>query len=66
MALAYLLCVAISLGILAAALRPCRAPAPQPAPPAAAPAALPSAAEADVRIILAAAAQLAARLTRAA
>ncbi|MEU3193115.1 hypothetical protein ABZ686_21320 [Streptomyces sp. NPDC006992] len=65
MALAYLLAVAISLGTLAAALRPRRAPAPQTAPTAAS-AALPSAAEADLRVILAAAAQLAARLTPAA
>ena len=66
MALAYLLTVAISLGVLAAALfGPHRAPAAQTTPPASA-SALPSAAEADVRVILAAAAQLAAALTPAA
>ncbi|MBB4717858.1 hypothetical protein [Streptomyces luteogriseus] len=67
MALAYLLSIAVSLVVLAVALR--RRPAPAPTPPQApapALAALPTTAEGDVRVILAAAAQLAARLSTAA
>lgn len=67
MTFAYLATVAVSLVALAVALR--RRPAPAPTPPQApAPvlAALPTTAEGDVRVILAAAAQLAARLSTAA
>ncbi|MEU6688484.1 hypothetical protein [Streptomyces sp. NPDC046832] len=67
MALAYLLSIAVSFVVLAVALR--RRPAPAPTPPQApapALAALPTTAEGDVRVILAAAAQLAARLSTAA
>ncbi|WSK58389.1 hypothetical protein OG460_31350 [Streptomyces albidoflavus] len=64
-ALAYLATVAIGLVVLAAALR--RRPAPaRPTPPVSGPAAAPLATEAEIRLILAAAAQLAARLTPAA
>ncbi|MGO4417246.1 hypothetical protein AB4Z54_00320 [Streptomyces sp. MCAF7] len=66
MALAYLLCLAGSVLVLAVVLlRPRPAPTPPPAP-VPAPAALPSGAEAEVRRILAAAAQLATRLDTAA
>jgi len=68
MALAYLLCLAGSLVALAVLLRRHPAPAPTvpPQAPAPAPAALPTTAEAEVRTILAAAAQLATRLRPAA
>lgn len=68
MALAYLLSVAVALVVLAVALRPRRvSPTPTPTAPTPAPAAgLPGGAEAEVRQILAAAAQLAARLDTAA
>jgi hypothetical protein len=65
-ALAYLATVAVGLVILAVAL--CRRPAltPPPKAPAPRPAALPLAEEPEVRLILAAAAHLAARLAPAA
>ncbi|GGT60087.1 hypothetical protein GCM10010271_74070 [Streptomyces kurssanovii] len=63
-ALAYLATVAVSFVVLAVAL--CRRPAPAPLPPAPAPDRLPTNAEAEVRLILTAATQLAARLTPAA
>ncbi|WP_432109627.1 hypothetical protein [Streptomyces sp. AA1529] len=65
--IAYLLSVAVALVALATALR--RRPTaalPTPPTPTPAPAALPDEAQADIRVILAAAAQLAARLTPAA
>jgi Na+-transporting methylmalonyl-CoA/oxaloacetate decarboxylase gamma subunit len=63
--LAYLAVVVACLGALGIALRP--RPVPTPPPPTSAPAAaLPPGADAEVRAILAAAAQLAARLTTAA
>ncbi|GAA3909203.1 hypothetical protein [Streptomyces lannensis] len=67
MALAYLVCVAGSLAALAVALwrRPARSTRP-PTAPAPTPAALPTTAEREVRAILTAAAQLAARLDTAA
>lgn len=66
MALAYLACVAGSVLVLAVVLLR-RHPAPTlPPAPVPAPAALPVGAEAEVRVILAAAAQLAARLAPAA
>src|SRR5690606_34187192 len=65
-ALAYLATVAVSLVVLAVALRRRPAPAPAPLPPAPGPDRLPVNAEAEVRLILAAAAQLAAKLTPAA
>ena len=68
MALAYLLSVAAGFVVLAVALR--RHPAPAPVPPAPAPApalaVLPGGVDAEIRVILAAAAQLAARLDTAA
>jgi hypothetical protein len=65
-ALAYLLSVAASIVVLAVVLlRSHPAPTPPPAPVTAT-AALSPAAEADVRLILAAVTQLAARLTPAA
>ncbi|MEW2223448.1 hypothetical protein AB0939_29840 [Streptomyces sp. NPDC006990] len=64
-ALAYLLSVAVAVVVLAVALR--RRPAPAPTPPAPAPAeVLPTDAAAEVRQILTAATQLAARLDTAA
>ncbi|MGW0172057.1 hypothetical protein ACWDWT_43945 [Streptomyces sp. NPDC003343] len=67
MALAYLLCVVGSLAALAVTLwrRPARSTRP-PTAPAPAPAALATTTEREVRAILAAAAQLAARLDTAA
>ncbi|MFF5646795.1 hypothetical protein [[Kitasatospora] papulosa] len=66
-ALAYLLSVLVAVVALALALRPRPVPAPPTNPPAFSAAAdLPSGAEADVRLILVAAAQLAARLAPAA
>lgn len=63
----YLLSVLVGLVVLAVALRPRRVPAPTPPQaPAPAPAALPATAAGEVRTILAAAAQLAARLDTAA
>lgn len=67
MALAYLLSVLAAVVVLAVALR--RRPAPAPTPPQApapSPAVLPATVEGEVRVILAAAAQLAARLSPAA
>jgi hypothetical protein len=63
----YVLTVVVALVVLAVALRPRRATAPTP-PPAPVPAlsALPDTAAAEVRVILAVAAQLAARLDTAA
>lgn len=64
-ALAYLATVVVALVVLVVAVGRHRAPAtPPPALPAAA--GLPPGAEADIRLILATAAQLAARLTPAA
>lgn len=63
-ALAYLASVAVGLVVLAVALR--RPVPPTPKAPAPAPAALPKSADAEVRRILAAAAQLSARLDTAA
>jgi hypothetical protein len=63
LALAYLCCVAASLAVLAVALRRRQDPA---APPAPGPNRRDPADEADVRAILTAAAQLAARFSRAA
>lgn len=68
-ALAYLACVAVAVVVLAVALRRRPAPAPTPTPPPApAPAltAIHGGADAEVRVILAAAHQLAARLSAAA
>lgn len=62
---AYMLSVVASLVVLAVALRPRRAPAPTPAPVPPAPACR-STADAEIRVILAAAHQLAARLDTAA
>ena len=67
MALAYLLSVLAALVVLAVALRPRRAPAPTPPQaPAPTPAAVLRPGADEVRVILAAAAQLAARLDTAA
>ncbi|MFI1452150.1 hypothetical protein [Streptomyces virginiae] len=68
MALAYLLSVVFSLAVLAVALRrrPVSPPASPPRWPAPQAAIDPGAAAAEVRVILTAAAQLAARLTTAA
>ncbi|MFF2604195.1 hypothetical protein ACFVVB_34585 [Streptomyces californicus] len=64
-ALAYVLCLLVAVAVLAAALR--TRPAPPPGNPPAVPAGgLPAGAEAEVRLILVAAAQLAARLAPAA
>nr|WSS73748.1 hypothetical protein OG491_36425 [Streptomyces sp. NBC_01175] len=66
-ALAYLLSVLVAVAALAVALRPRPVPAPPTNPPAlSAAAGLPPGADADVRLILVAAAQLAARLAPAA
>lgn len=67
-ALAYLLAVVVGLVVLAVALRrrPAPTPPPAPVPPAFPTHALPTGVEADVRVILVAAAQLAARLAPAA
>ncbi|MEW1605588.1 hypothetical protein [Streptomyces sp. NPDC093808] len=65
MALAYLLSVLTALVVLAVAMRPRRTPAPVPPAPAPAPA-VAVAPGAEVRVILAAAHQLAARLSTAA
>jgi hypothetical protein len=66
MALAYLLTVAVSLTVLAVALRPRQAP-PTPTPAPTTPAAgIPTDAHAEIHVILAAATQLAARLDTAA
>lgn len=65
MALAYLLSVLVAVAVLAVALRPRPVPAP-PKAPAPAPAGIPAAAVPEIRVILAAAAQLAARLDTAA
>jgi hypothetical protein len=65
MALVYLLSVLTALVVLAVAMRPRRAPAPVPPAPAPA-AALAVAPGAEVRVILAAATQLATRLDTAA
>ncbi|MGW9250463.1 hypothetical protein ACWGS6_33675, partial [Streptomyces badius] len=60
--LAYLLVLLVAVVALAVALRPRPVPTPPPAsPPARSAGGLPPGAEADVRLILAAAAQLAAR-----
>jgi hypothetical protein len=67
MALAYLLSVLVAVVVLAVALRPRRVPTPPaPVPPAFSAAGLPTTAAAEVRVILAAAHQLAARLDTAA
>ncbi|MFE3560603.1 hypothetical protein ACFXKW_38010 [Streptomyces sp. NPDC059193] len=66
MALAYLLSVLVAVVALAVALRPRPVPAPPPTPPAFPAAGLPPGAEAEVRLILVTAAQLAARLAPAA
>lgn len=58
--LAYLLSVLVAVVVLAVALRP--RPAPTPPPAFSAATGLPPGAEADVRLILVAAAQLATRL----
>ncbi|KOG25960.1 hypothetical protein ADK35_08015 [Streptomyces viridochromogenes] len=67
-ALAYLATVAVSLVVLAVALRrrPGQGATPPPEAPAPIAAELPPTAEAEIRLILAAATQLAARLTPAA
>lgn len=67
-ALAYLACVAAAVVVLAVALRrrPAPAPAPTPVPPAPAAFFVPTDAGAEIRTILAAAHQLAARLDTAA
>jgi hypothetical protein len=65
-ALAYLATVAAGLVVLAVALRRRPAPTPAPVPPAPEAAGFTPAAEAEIRVILAAAVQLAARLTPAA
>lgn len=65
MALAYLLSVLVGLVVLAVAMRPRRTPAPTPPAPAPAPAAAVDPG-AEIRVILAAAAQLAHRLDTAA
>ncbi|MEW1616579.1 MULTISPECIES: hypothetical protein [unclassified Streptomyces] len=62
-ALAYLLSVAVSIGVLAVALR--RRPAPAAPPPPVLPAEAP-AIEADMRVLLTAAVQLASRFAPAA
>lgn len=66
--LVYLATVAFALVVLAVALRrrPGQGPTPPPEAPAPIVAALPPMAEAEIRLILAAATQLAARLTPAA
>jgi Flp pilus assembly protein CpaB len=65
--LAYLATVAVGLVVLAVALRRRPAPAPAPLPPAPVPCpALPVEGGAEIRVILAAAHQLAARLSTAA
>lgn len=64
-ALAYLATVAVALVVLAVAMRHRPAPTP-PIPPALSADGFPPGAEADVRLILVAAAQLAARLAPAA
>lgn len=64
-ALAYLVTVVAALTILAVVLRPRPVPAP-PKAPAPAPAALPATTAPELRLILAAATQLAARLDTAA
>ncbi|MEV4993184.1 hypothetical protein [Streptomyces niveus] len=67
MTIAYLLSVLVALVVLAVAIRPRQVPAPTPPEaPAPASAAMNPAAQADVRLILAAATQLAARLDTAA
>ncbi|MFF3959803.1 hypothetical protein ACFYY1_42605 [Streptomyces sp. NPDC001890] len=68
MAIAYLLSLLVAVVVLAVSLRPRPVPTPPPTdPPALFPAAgLPPGAEAEVRVILVAAAQLAARLAPAA
>ena len=66
MALAYLLSVAAGLVVLAVALRRRPAPATPPRTPVPALALLPTGADAEIRVILAAATQLAARLDTAA
>ncbi|MEV5322434.1 hypothetical protein AB0K92_33200 [Streptomyces sp. NPDC052687] len=63
---AYLLSVLVGVAVLAVALRPRRIPAPTPPHPPAVSPALPATAAGEVRVILAAAAQLAARLDTAA
>jgi len=66
-ALAYVLCLLVTVAVLAVALRPRPVPTPPTNPPALPPEAeLPAGAEAEVRLILVAAAQLAARLAPAA
>jgi hypothetical protein len=66
MALAYLLSVAVALVVLAVALRPRRAPGPTPpTAPAPAPGVVPAEGD-EIRVILAAVAQLAHRLDTAA
>lgn len=65
-AFAYLATVVVGFVVLAVALRPRRAPAPLPPAPAPAPAGLPATAATEIRVILTAAAQLAARLETAA
>ncbi|MER5371445.1 hypothetical protein [Streptomyces sp. NPDC002722] len=68
MAIAYLLSLLVAVAVLAVALRPRPVPTPPPTDPPAfsAAAGLPPGAEAEVRVILVAAAQLAARLAPAA
>lgn len=65
MALAYLAAVAVALVVLAAALRPRPVPSPAPVPVPPAPA-VPAGIAPEIRVILAAAHQLAARLDTAA
>ncbi|MET9942735.1 hypothetical protein [Streptomyces halstedii] len=66
-ALAYVLCLLVAVVALAVALRPRPVPTPPPAsPPARSAGGLPPGADAEVRLILAAAVQLAARLVPAA
>ncbi|WP_460073928.1 hypothetical protein [Streptomyces sp. YKOK-I1] len=65
-ALAYLATVAGSVLVLAVVLLRRPAPTPPPPAPVVGPAALPVGAEAEVRVILTAATQLAARLAQAA
>ncbi|MFB6775695.1 hypothetical protein [Streptomyces sp. NPDC056337] len=65
-ALAYLATVVVALVVLAVALRRRPAPAPAPLPPALGPAGTAVPVEAEVRLILAAVTQLAAKLTPAA
>lgn len=66
MALAYLLSLLVAVVVLAVALRPRPVPPPPPTAPAFPAGGLPPGMEAEVRLILVAATQLAARLAPAA